>query len=98
MKRQKPIKKKSEYPTRVNNLGFLNSLYCPRCGKHLFSYYDKDRKPEENGGYICIIANDVNFCSKCGLFLNLDEYKDKTKNDKSINDLDLSDDKIKFDD
>ena len=98
MKPKKPILKKSEYPTRVNNLGFLNSLYCPRCGKHLFSYYDKDRKPEQNCGYIFVIANDVNYCAKCGLFLNLDEYKDKTKNGKSINDLNLSDDKVKFDD
>lgn len=92
----KPLIKKSKYPTLVNNLGFLNSLYCPRCGKHLFSYYDKDRKPEQNGGYIFTISNDVNFCSKCGLYINLEEYKDKTKHGKSINDLNLSDEDIKF--
>ena len=96
---KKPLIKKSEFPTLVNNLGFLNSLYCPRCGKHLFSYYDKELKPEQNAdGYIFKISNDVNFCSKCGLFLNLEKYKDKTINDKSINDLNLSDEEIKFDD
>lgn len=97
-KPKKPIKKKSKYPTLVNNLGFLNSLYCPRCGKHLFSYYDKELKPEENFGYHFVISSDVNFCSKCGLYLNLEEYKDKTQNGKSINDLNLSEENIKFED
>ena len=41
-KPRKPKAQKSEYPTLPGQLGYLNSYYCPVCGKHLFSAYDKD--------------------------------------------------------
>ena len=40
-KARKPKHQKSEYPTLPGQLGYLNSYYCPVCGKHLFSAYDK---------------------------------------------------------
>lgn len=36
-KPRKPKAQKSEYPTLQGQLGYLNSYYCPVCGKHLFS-------------------------------------------------------------
>lgn len=34
-KAKKPKHQKSEYPTLPGQLGYLNSYYCPVCGKHL---------------------------------------------------------------
>ena len=62
---------RSKYPTiSTTNLGYLNSALCPKCGRHLFSYYDKDF-PSPHWR----IWRDVNYCSKCGQYLDLDKYK-----------------------
>lgn len=81
-----PIVKKSEHPTFINNLGYSNSVYCPKCGKHLFTYYDKDRIPDANGIYFHI-WHKLNYCSECGLFLNLDEWKDPNDDAEDFNNL-----------
>lgn len=57
-KPQDPIVKKSKHPTKVGNLGYLNSVYCPRCGRLLFSYYDKDRAPEKKT-ILCFIYGTI---------------------------------------
>lgn len=87
MDRSKPILKKSKYPTKVGDLGYLNTLYCPRCGKRIFTYYDKDRDPDKNEGYKLCIWHEVNFCSHCGLWLDLDEWKDLNDTSVDINNL-----------
>lgn len=66
---------KSEYPTLPGQLGYLNSYYCPVCGKHLFSAYDKDMKKDREDGYYFHVSNDFNYCSKCGQLLDLDEWR-----------------------
>lgn len=50
-KPRKPKAQKSEYPTLPGQLGYLNSYYCPVCGKHLFSAYDKDLRKDREDGY-----------------------------------------------
>lgn len=86
-KPQDPIIKKSKHPTKVGNLGYLNSIYCPRCGRLIFSYYDKDRDPDKNEGYKFYIWHEINFCARCGLWLNLDEWKNPDDTSRDINDL-----------
>lgn len=76
-KARKPKHQKSEYPTLPGQLGYLNSYYCPVCGKHLFSAYDKDMKKDREDGYYFHVSNDFNYCSKCGQLLDLDEWKRK---------------------
>ena len=85
--RTRPIVKKGDRPTLVENLGYLNSVYCPKCGKHLFSYYDKEIIPDRNDGYIFRIWHKWNYCSECGLFLNLDAWKDLNDTAEDINNL-----------
>ena len=56
-KPRKPKHQKSEYPTLPGQLGYLNSYYCPVCGKHLFSAYDKDMRKVSFGiiaGYVVV--------------------------------------------
>lgn len=100
--KKRPIIKKSDLPTLVDNLGYLNSVYCPRCGKHLFSYYDKQVQPNRPDGYKFKIRHKCNFCSECGLRLDLDEWKDPNATGDDINNLytglKSKRDKIKFDD
>ena len=67
--RRKPIVQKGETPTLVGNLGYLNSVICPNCGKHLTAYYDADLNRT------WYIADDWNYCGRCGQHLDLDEYK-----------------------
>ena len=74
-KAKKPKHQKSEYPTLPGQLGYLNSYYCPVCGKHLFLAYDKDMKKDREDGYYFHVSNDFNYCSKCGQLLDLDEWK-----------------------
>lgn len=76
-KPKKPKHKKSEYPTLPGQLGYLNSYYCPVCGKHLFSAYDKDMRKDWEDGYYFYISRDFNYCSKCGTLLDLEEWKRK---------------------
>jgi hypothetical protein len=78
-KARKPKRMKSEMPTLTGTppLGYLNSYYCPVCGKHLFSHYDADILPDRADGYKFRISADVNYCSKCGTFLDLDGWKGK---------------------
>lgn len=72
---RKPKAQKSEYPTLPGQLGYLNSYYCPVCGKHLFSAYDKDLRKDREDGYYFHVSRDFNYCSKCGTLLDLDEWK-----------------------
>ena len=60
-KARKPKHQKSEYPTLPGQLGYLNSYYCPVCGKHLFSAYDKDMKKDREDGYYFHVSNDFNY-------------------------------------
>ena len=79
MKPRKPKHRKSEYPTLTGAppLGYLNSYYCPVCGRHLFSHYDADVMPNRKDGFMYRISSDWNYCSKCGTLLDLDEWKRK---------------------
>lgn len=83
--RTRPIVKKGKHPTKVNNLGYLNSVYCPKCGKHLFSYYDKEI--QSDSGYTFRVWHKLNYCSECGLFLDLDAWKDLNDTSEDINNL-----------
>lgn len=78
-KPRKPKHKKSEYPTLTGKpqLGYLNAYYCPVCGKHLFSAYDADLRKDREDGYYFYISRDLNYCSKCGTLLDLEEWKRK---------------------
>lgn len=78
-KARKPKYQKSEYPTLTGTpqLGYLNSYYCPVCGRHLFSLYDADRRKDREDGYYFYISRDFNYCSKCGTLLDLEEWKRK---------------------
>jgi len=74
-KRYKPEIKQSETETfTASNIpyGHLNIVECPQCGRHLFSYYDGDmvERPDRFQ-----IAEDLNYCSKCGILLDLDKWK-----------------------
>lgn len=59
-KPRKPKAQKSEYPTLPGQLGYLNSYYCPVCGKHLFSAYDKDLRKDREDGYYFHVSRDFN--------------------------------------
>lgn len=78
-KARKPKHERSEYPTLTGTppLGYLNSYYCPVCGKHLFSRYDADLLPNRADGFKFRISADWNYCSKCGTLLDLDQWKEK---------------------
>lgn len=82
-----PIVKKGKYPTLVNNLGYLNTVYCPRCGRRMFSYYDKDILPDGPDAFRMKVSHTVNNCSRCGLHLNLDRWKDPNDIDEDPNNL-----------
>lgn len=75
-KARKPKRMRSNKPTLSGNppLMYLNSFFCPVCGKHLFSFYDGDLKRKD---YKFQITPDWNYCSKCGTRLDLDEWKAK---------------------
>lgn len=75
-KARKPKRMRSNKPTLSGNppLMYLNSFFCPVCGRHLFSFYDGDLKRKD---YKFQIAPDWNYCSKCGTRLDLDEWKVK---------------------
>lgn len=74
--KKKPRLEKSEHPTLTGTppLGHQNNFYCPTCGRHLFSFYDGDLLRED---YHFRISEDMNYCSKCGTLLDLDEWKEK---------------------
>ncbi len=90
-KPKKPKHKMSEYPTLPGQLGYLNSYYCPVCGKHLFSAYDKDIRKAREDGYYFHVSNDFNYCSKCGQLLDLDEWKRKEEPPEAAEELKFDD-------
>nr|DAR75949.1 MAG TPA: MqsA [Caudoviricetes sp.] len=75
----KPKQKRSDAPTLTGTppMGYLNSCYCPKCGRHLFSYYDADVSSDRKDGYRFRIAGNWNYCSECGTLLDLDEWKER---------------------
>lgn len=75
----KPKHQRSDKPTLTGTppLGYLNSYYCPVCGKHLFSHYDADVLPDRKDGFCFYVSPDWNYCSKCGTLLDLGEWKKK---------------------
>lgn len=75
----KPRRERSKQPTLIGQpqLGYLNSYYCPICGKHLFSHYDADWAPGRKDGLRFRIAADWHYCSKCGTLLDLAEWQQK---------------------
>lgn len=81
IKAKNPIKRKSEHSTLTGNppLGYLNSYYCPVCGRHLFSHYDADVIESRDGRHRFWIGEDWNYCSKCGTLLELSKWKRKEK-------------------
>lgn len=93
MKPRKPKHRKSEYPTLTGAppLGYLNSYYCPVCGRHLFSHYDADIMPNRKDGFMYRISSDWNYCSKCGTLLDLDEWKRKEEPTDAEEELVLED-------
>lgn len=93
-KARKPKHQKSEYPTLPGQLGYLNSYYCPVCGKHLFSAYDKDMKKDREDGYYFRVSNDFNYCSKCGQLLDLDEWKRKEEPPEAAEELKFDDQEV----
>ena len=48
-KARKPKRMRSNKPTLSGNppLMYLNSFFCPVCGRHLFSFYDGDLKRKD---------------------------------------------------
>lgn len=72
-RKKPPVLKKGELPTLT--LGYLNSAYCPSCGEHLFSYYDKDLT------WFCL-SEESNYCRNCGQHLDLDRYKNPEREGK----------------
>lgn len=71
MNKARPIILKTKRPTLAGNLGHLNAVFCPRCKHHIFSYYDKEFYEKTFK-----VWNGWNYCSKCGLLLDLDAWKD----------------------
>lgn len=73
----KPILRKSEYPTLYNSpkLGYLNSLYCPICNRHLGSFYDADNLPNRPDGYRVNISKEWNYCSRCGQRIDFSDFQ-----------------------
>ena len=66
-------------------------VYCPVCGKHLFSAYDKDMRKDREDGYYFYISRDFNYCSKCGTLLDLEEWKRKEEPATAEEELALED-------
>lgn len=95
MKALKPKIKKSESPTLTGNppLGYLISFYCPKCGKHILSAYESDMKTDRKDGFKWGISEDLNYCSKCGQLLDLEEYRLKNRFPEEF-----KDDEIVFED
>ena len=73
----KPRRERGKQPTLTGQpqLGYLNSFYCPICGKHLFSCYDADIAPDRKDGFRFRVASDWHYCSKCGTMLDLAEWQ-----------------------
>lgn len=74
----KPIIKRGKRPTisvSVPPLGYLNSLYCPVCGKFFTSFYDADNLPNRSDGYRFSISKDWNYCLKCGQRIDFSDYQ-----------------------
>ena len=73
----KPILRKSKYPTLCDTpvLGYLNSLYCPICNRHLCSFYDADNLPNRTDGYRFNISKEWNYCAKCGQRIDFSDYQ-----------------------
>ena len=73
----KPRRVRGQQPTLTGQpqLGYLNSFYCPICGKHLFSCYDADIAPDRKDGFRFRVASDWHYCSKCGTMLDLAEWQ-----------------------
>lgn len=69
MKKQKPLIIKGKI-TQINNLGYINAAFCPKCKRHLFSYYDKDITDN-----VFSVSYNFNYCPCCGLHLDLDNFK-----------------------
>ena len=77
MKALKPKIKKSQHPTLTGKppLGHLISFHCPKCDKHILSAYESDMRTDRVDGYKWSISDDLNYCSKCGQLLDLEEYR-----------------------
>jgi C4-type Zn-finger protein len=75
MQALKPKLEKGKLPTVTGRprLGYLNSLYCPVCGKHLTSFYDGDNLPNREDRFY--ISEEWNYCSKCGQKIDFSEYR-----------------------
>lgn len=83
-KRPKIVKSKNKTLTGTPQLGYLNSVHCPVCNKHLFSFYDADVLPNREDGFQFSISEDWNYCSKCGAPLDLSEWKHETSKKKML--------------
>ena len=90
----KPRRKRSKQPTLTGQplLGYLNSYYCPICGKHLFSHYDADIAPDRKDGFRFRLAADWNYCCKCGTLLDLAEWQQGEK--QAV--MDVAEKELKF--
>ena len=77
----KPKLIKGKLPTLTGNppLGYLNSLYCPSCGRLFTSFYDADNLPNREDGYRFNISRDWNYCIKCGQLIDFSEYRHENK-------------------
>ena len=69
--------------TGTPTLGFLNNFSCPRCGDHLFSYYDGDM---QHANYKFRVRTEWNYCSVCGQPLDLDQWKEDPEDDLMLED------------
>ncbi|MBR1904884.1 MAG: hypothetical protein IJ819_00275 [Clostridiales bacterium] len=89
----KPIVRKGKYPTKdasIPHLGYLNSLYCPVCGKLFTSFYDADNLPNRSDGYRFNISKEWNYCSRCGQRIDFSDYQHER-------DLKTADDEVQLD-
>lgn len=95
---KKPLRKRSEKPTLTGTppLGYLNSILCPVCKKHLFSFYDADVLPNRKDGFCFSISEDWNYCSKCGTPLDLSEWKREMARSVKIGTIVGADEIIEF--
>lgn len=78
-KPKRPVVKRGANFTLTGNppLGYLNSCSCPKCGRHLFSFFDGDVSEVRQSGNRFRVSEDWNYCSKCGTPLDLSEWKAK---------------------
>lgn len=76
-KARKPKYQKSECPTLPGQLGYLNSYYCPVCGKHLFSAYDKDMKKDREDGITSMCQMTSTIAANAGSCLTLTNGREK---------------------